>query len=50
MKEEDEVWSYIRDCARIETTKAIKETVNKSLEEKDKRIAELERQLKEQSK
>ena len=62
MKEEDEIWSYIRDCARIETTKALKEKdkiieeSKKTIEEKDKelseqqkRIAELERQLKDKS-
>ena len=42
MKEEDEVWSYIRDCARIETTKALKEK-DRLLAEKDKEIAELKR-------
>jgi len=63
MKEEDEVVKYLRDFARIEAAKALKEKdkiiakkdkslaeKDKSLAEKDKRIVELERQLKEQSK
>jgi len=58
MREEDEIWSYIRDCARIEITKSLKEKdqllaeaktslaeAKTSLAEKDQRIAELEKLL-----
>ena len=49
MKEEDEIYKYLRNYARIETAKALKEK-DKTIEYQQKRIAELERQLKEQSK
>jgi hypothetical protein len=52
MKEEDEVVKYLRDYARIETTKALAEKdkiieeKDKTIEEKDQKIAELEKRLK----
>jgi hypothetical protein len=58
MREDDEVLKYLRDYARIETTKALKkkekiiekkekmiEKKNKIIEDKDKKIAELEKRL-----
>ena len=47
MKEEDEIFKYLRDAARIEANKLLKEK-DKTIEDQQKRIAELERQLKEQ--
>jgi hypothetical protein len=49
MKEEDEIFKYLRDAARIEANKMLKEK-DKTIEDQQKKIAELERQLKEQSK
>jgi len=49
MKEEDEIFKYLRDAARIEANKLLKEK-DKTIEDQQKRIAELERQLKEQTK
>ena len=51
MKEEDEIFKYLRDVARIEANKMLKEkekTIaekDKTIAEKDKRIAELEKLL-----
>ena len=42
MKEEDEIFKYLRDSARIEAKKILKEK-DKLLVEKDREIAELKR-------
>ena len=49
MREEDEIWSYIRDCARIETAKALEEK-DKSLEENKRMLAESKKTIKEKDK
>jgi hypothetical protein len=49
MKEEDEIFKYLRDVARIETTKALKEK-DKIIEEKDKSLAEKDKSLVEKDK
>jgi hypothetical protein len=49
MKEDDEILKYLRDCARIEANKLLKEKDKKMeeskkiIEEKDREIAELKR-------
>jgi predicted phage tail protein len=51
MKEEDEILKYLRDCARIEASKVLKEKdkmiakKDKSLAEKDKSLAEKDKSL-----
>ena len=53
MKEEDEIFKYLRDAARIEANKLLKEkdkTIEdnkKALEEKDKTIEENKKELEE---
>jgi len=49
MKEEDEVVRYLRDFARIEITKALKEK-KKEIEEKDKEIIEKDKEIIEKNK
>jgi alpha-galactosidase/6-phospho-beta-glucosidase family protein len=49
MKEEDEILKYLRDFARIEAAKALKEK-DKTIEEKDKSLAEKDKSLAEKDK
>ena len=56
MKEEDEIWKYLRSYARIEAAKALKErdlTIaenEKTIAEKEKKIAEKEKKIAEKEK
>ena len=49
MKEEDEIFKYLRDAARIEANKLLKEK-DKVLEEKDKTIEEKDKKIEENKK
>ena len=49
MKEEDEIWKYLRDCARIEVNKALKEK-EKKIEESRKALEESRKTIEEQDK
>jgi hypothetical protein len=49
MKEEDEIFKYLRDAARIEANKLLKEK-DKTIEEKNKTIAESKKSLAEKDK
>ena len=49
MKEEDEIFKYLRNVARIETAKALKEK-EKALKEKDKALQEKDKALQEKEK
>jgi hypothetical protein len=49
MKEEDEIFKYLRNFARIETAKALKEK-DKTIEEKDKTIEESKKTIEENKK
>ena len=46
MKEEDEVWKYLRNFARVEATKALKKAAE-ALAEKDKTLAEKDKTIEE---
>ena len=49
MKEEDEIFKYLRDCARIEINKMLKEK-NKEFEENKKELEESKKELEENKK
>jgi peptidoglycan hydrolase CwlO-like protein len=49
MKDDDEIFKYLRDCARIEANKLLKEK-DKELEEKDKELEENKKEIEEKDK